>query len=84
MNSFGRNEKYMKTIKKLSIRMIMTLLFIGALLATIQSITGLEVRTFVTSLNEEIEDDTYRNYFSNSMKGLFTQSVKANSEISIC
>lgn len=77
----------MTTIKRLSIRIIMTLLFIGALLTTIQSVTGLGVRSFVTSLNEKIEDDTYRHYFTHRLKGFeeilpaFTRTVKANSEI---
>ncbi|WP_338471937.1 3D domain-containing protein [Niallia sp. XMNu-256] len=78
----------MTKIKKLATRMIMTLLFIGALLTTIQSITGLDVKTFVTSLNEKVEDGTNGTYISDKfteLKGAlppFHLTVKANTEVS--
>ena len=74
-------------IKKISTRMIMTLLFIGALFVTIQSITGLNVNSIVTSMNETIKDDTNQTYLLKSLEPSdggfipFNHSVKANSGI---
>lgn len=75
-------------IKKFTVRIMMTLLFIGALFTTIQSITGLNLKTLVTSMNVRLENDTNRTYFSSILEPIedvwqsFHQTVEANSEIS--
>jgi len=88
MNSFGRNEKYMIKIKKFSTRIIMTFLFVGALLTTFHTISGVDGKTLVTSIYAAVQDDTNRNQLSNILKPLesvfqpMNQTLKANSEIS--
>ncbi|WP_428911170.1 3D domain-containing protein [Niallia sp. Krafla_26] len=70
-------------IKKLSTRMIMTLLFIGALIVTAQTITGLDVKTFMFSMNEKTSDDTNQRHLSfeilDGVLESFHHSVKVNS-----
>jgi 3D (Asp-Asp-Asp) domain-containing protein len=71
-------------IKKVSTRMIMTLLFMGALLTTFQTITGLDVNTLISSMNMEGKEDSNSNFPQilaplESGWSSFQSTVKANS-----
>lgn len=72
MNSFGRNKINMRKMKTFTTRLLMTFLFVGALLTTFQSISGVEAKTLVSNIYENVTQDSERT----NMTEIFTPITK--------
>lgn len=52
----------MEKSKKVTTRFLMIILFMGALLTTFQTISGVEVKHIVTSIYEKVSEESYSSY----------------------
>ena len=48
----------MLKLKTFAIRLIMTILFLGALSTTVQTISGVEIQTVISSMDNHIREDS--------------------------
>ena len=81
MNSFGRNELKMDRIKMISIRILMSILFISAFTSTLHSITGVEAGSIAVSIYEKVQGDISYSYKNHTLYAPL-RTVKAASEVS--
>lgn len=68
MTSFGRSEKKMKIVKLFIRRAMLMVLFIGALGATFQSISGVKAESLLANTNYGDEVDTEDSVFDHTVK----------------
>jgi 3D (Asp-Asp-Asp) domain-containing protein len=81
MNSFGRNELKMDRIKMISIRILMSILFISAFTSTLHSITGVEASSIAVSIYKKVQGDISYSYKNHTLHAPL-RTVKAASEVS--
>ncbi len=71
----------MDRLKMISIRILMSVMFIAALTSTLHSITGVEVKSIAASIYEKVQGDISYS-FKNHPLYAASQSVKAATEVS--
>ncbi|MBB6445001.1 3D domain-containing protein [Bacillus benzoevorans] len=72
----------MDRLKMVSIRMLMSVLFIAALTSTFQFITGVEAKSIAASIYEKVKGDISYSIKNHTLYAV-VQSVKADSEIAL-
>jgi len=68
----------MKRMKRITTRFAMSILFVAALMTTFQSISGVEVKSVITSIYKNIKEDSSHSYFNHTVKsiGVAFQSIQ--------
>ncbi|MCQ6276529.1 3D domain-containing protein [Bacillus sp. V3B] len=68
----------MKRLKKITTRFAMSILFMAALMTTFQSISGVEVKSVITSIYKNIKQDSDHSYLNHTVKssGVAFESIQ--------